>query len=339
MTPRLTPTLSVVTAVFLSVSLAACNLPVGVTTPDLSGLEQTVQAQVRMTSAVLSPATEAPPGDAPATDPPPTPTSTFTPTFTPSPSATPTVTWTPIPCNRAEFVTDVTVPDGTDFLPNAHFNKTWRLRNVGTCTWTSEYSIVFDHGDRMGGPDSAQLTGGTIPPGGTLDVSVGLEAPGSAGAYKGYWKVRDPGGVIFGVGASGNVPFFVDIEVVPAAPSGPDFSLAFENLHNCAAGPYATFRVGNTGSTGFESIWLRIVDTDTSGALYPGGSNNSPFLGTSNECPPKNSSMGPGSVYFIAAFIGASPPHGHHAKLTLKMCTADNQAGTCLTKELDFVIP
>jgi hypothetical protein len=30
------------------------------------------------------------------------------------------------------FVTDVTVPDNTAYLPGASFNKTWRLRNTGT---------------------------------------------------------------------------------------------------------------------------------------------------------------------------------------------------------------
>ncbi len=344
---RHTPAVSLATVAAISLVLSACNLTIGVATPELSGLEATVAVRVRLTSEARIPGTEVPADvrslvtDTPAATVVPatsTATVTSTPTLTPLPSASPTITLTPLPCNRAQFVTDVTVPDGSEYTPNSHFNKIWRLRNAGTCSWDSAYTVVFDHGDRMSGPESFSLTGGVIPPGGTVDVTVALTAPGSAGEYAGYWKIRDPGGIVFGVGGSGNVPIFVDIKVLPE-PSGPDFNLAFENVHNCAAGPYATFRIGNSGSVGFESIWLKIVDTDTNTPLYPGGSNNAPFLPVSNECPPKNSSMGPGSVYFIAAFIGAAPPHGHHAKLTLKMCTADNQGGTCMTKELSFVIP
>ena len=44
--------------------------------------------------------------------------------------------------DRAQFVTDVTVPDGTKYDPGATFTKTWRLRNVGTCTWTTAYTMV-----------------------------------------------------------------------------------------------------------------------------------------------------------------------------------------------------
>src|SRR5688572_17906769 len=64
---------------------------------------------------------------------------TETPTLslpTKSPTRTPTVearltsapTFTPdIPCEKAEFVMDVTVPDGTKLQPREAFTKTWRL--------------------------------------------------------------------------------------------------------------------------------------------------------------------------------------------------------------------
>jgi hypothetical protein len=172
-----------------------------------------------------------------------------------------------------------------------------------------------------------------------VDVSVPMEAPGTPGTYKGYWKLRGADGVLFGVGASGQVAFWVKIESISNLPAGPNFEVAFENLHACGSLQYATFRVANSGGTGFESAQLGIKDLDTSGWLYTTGTNNSPFLGTASMCPPDSSNMGPGSVYFIAASIGASPPHGHNARLTLKLCTSDNIAGDCVTKTLDFVIP
>ena len=115
--------------------------------------------------------------------------------------------------DRAEFITDVTVPDGADFTPGQAFIKTWRLRNSGTCTWTSSYDLIFDHGDAMSGPASQSLPA-LVHPGATVDLSVNLVAPGAEGGYKGYWLLRNSEGVLFGIGASANVAFWVEIEVL-----------------------------------------------------------------------------------------------------------------------------
>ena len=142
-----------------------------------------------------------------------------TPTFTVPAPVIPTNTLTVIPtvtqsapCNQATFIGDVTIPDGTGINFGQTFTKTWRLQNSGSCTWTSGYSLIFDHGDQMSGPASQMLTSGTVPPGGTLDISVSLKAPSAAGTYKGYWRLREPGGVSFGL-PSGN-SFWVLIEAV-----------------------------------------------------------------------------------------------------------------------------
>jgi len=71
--------------------------------------------------------------------------------------------------------------------------------------------LVFDHGDKMSGPDSKQLTTGVVNPGQNIDVSVDLVAPSTAGTYKGYWMLREPGGAIFGLSTGA---FWVDIKTV-----------------------------------------------------------------------------------------------------------------------------
>ena len=140
--------------------------------------------------------------------PPPPPTVTGTP-----PTATPTATGTiqPNACDRAQFVADVTVPDGTSFAPGIGFTKTWRLKNVGTCTWTN-YSIMFDTGEKMGGPDSA-LIPTTVAPGQTVDITLNLTSPTTAGTYRGYWKLKNNTGVPFGIGSAGTKSFWVEIKV------------------------------------------------------------------------------------------------------------------------------
>ena len=203
----------------------ACNLPTGASSAgnDQTAVAQTVAAQLTQSGGNSALTPSLPTLAASATTPtsttgaptatqvtPATPTQTFT--------NTPTVTLTPIPCNWAQFVSDVSYPDDTEVLINSGFVKTWRLKNVGTCTWTSAYQLVFSSGDQMGAANAVALTGGTVPPGGTADVSINLTAPGSAGTYKGLFKLKAGDGAIFGIGAAANGSFFVQIKAVaPAA--------------------------------------------------------------------------------------------------------------------------
>lgn len=140
------------------------------------------------------------------------PTNTPPPTVTGTPP-TPTNTVTPAPssCDRAQFISDVTVPDGTSFAPGIGFTKTWRLKNVGTCTW-SNYSIMFDSGEKMGGPDSAVIPT-SVAPGQTVDITIALSSPTTAGTYRGYWKLKNNNNIPFGIGSGGTKSFWVEIKV------------------------------------------------------------------------------------------------------------------------------
>jgi hypothetical protein len=149
-----------------------------------------------------------------------------TPTFTP---AVPTLTPTPITqpyCNRAQFISDLTVPDGTTFAPNATFNKVWRLKNVGNCAWGAGYSLTFVSGDRMGGVDT--LLPQTVYPGQTVDAGVNLTAPSIAGSYRGYWELKDPTNGVFGIGSNYDKPWWVDIKVSGTS-TGSNTALDFVN--------------------------------------------------------------------------------------------------------------
>ncbi|HMV28995.1 MAG TPA: NBR1-Ig-like domain-containing protein, partial [Anaerolineales bacterium] len=80
-------------------------------------------------------------------------------------------------CNWAQFVADVTIPDGTSFAPNTAFKKTWRLKNIGTCAWNSnDVSLIFDSGEKMGAPASLALPT-TVNPGQTVDITVDMTSP------------------------------------------------------------------------------------------------------------------------------------------------------------------
>jgi hypothetical protein len=194
--------------------LAACNMP----RPTASPAEQTalINTSVARTVAASIADSTQPSEEPPAVD---TQTPETVLTDTPQPSNTPvpdtaTPTETPIPCNLGKFIDDITIPDGTKFGPGDSFTKTWSLKNIGSCAWTSGYDIIFFGGDAMGAPSSVQITTGTINPGQVVQVSVNLTAPSSAGTYRGNWKLRDPSDVVFGIENSSSGSFWVEIVVV-----------------------------------------------------------------------------------------------------------------------------
>ena len=117
---------------------------------------------------------------------------------------------------------DVNYPDNTKVALDTDFTKTWRLKNVGTCTWTSGYKLVFENGDRMSAPDSKSFTSGSVAPGGTVDVSVDLTAPDDEGTYQGNFRLKESGGVLFGIGPAGTAAFWVKIKAVSADSLKPD---------------------------------------------------------------------------------------------------------------------
>jgi len=217
-----------ISLILIILTLSACNMPnqtAPTTQPDTGMINtiaaQTIQAQLTQvvatsqatqpqpTTAPPQPTDTLPPTAAPTnTNPPPT-REPSQPTNSPQPSATITT----VPCNRASFVKDVTIEDNTKMTPGETFKKTWRLKNTGSCTWTSGYDLVFDHGDSMGSPAAVQLTSGTVKPGQEVDVSVDLTAPDDPGTYQGFYKLRSTDDIIFGMGDKDKA-FWVKI-VVP----------------------------------------------------------------------------------------------------------------------------
>ncbi len=198
--------------------LTACNLSAaprptpGNPNAVFTAAAQTVEARLTQ-SALLLPAT--PPLSTPL------PTATFAPleqnlnplspaTALPTPVTPPDPS---APCDAARFVADVTVPDGTPYSPGAAFVKTWRLQNIGSCTWTTAYALVFSGGERMNGAAAVNLPA-PVAPGQFVDVSITLKAPDADGRYTGYWMLRNAAGLPFGLGENAQKPFFVTIKVV-----------------------------------------------------------------------------------------------------------------------------
>jgi hypothetical protein len=238
----------------LVAAILACNLPSNQPTQPEPGAVMTAAALT--VQAELSQVTATP--IAPAA------TATFTPiplATLPSPTLPSSATATSN-CDNAQFVVDVTYPDGATVAAGDNFTKTWRLKNIGACSWTPSYALVFISGNDMGGPAVQALTG-NVNPGQTVDLSVALTAPSSNGTYTGNWGLRNASGVIF-------AHFYVQIKVG----SGSGGAFAVNHVNMSASGGCGHFTIiaaittNGPGSVTYH--WVRsdgAIDTLTHPAL------------------------------------------------------------------------
>ena len=144
----------------LMVFLAACNFPLlskeeaGEPTVDTAALMSTAVAETMAAmSAAVEPTVE--PTLAPAAVVVEPTVAPVVPTVAPA-AAVPTKQTGGV-CNQAYFLTE-TIKDGTQYYPGESFTKTWTLKNIGTCTWNTNYRLAFESGDIMGGPEYVYLT-------------------------------------------------------------------------------------------------------------------------------------------------------------------------------------
>jgi hypothetical protein len=152
------------------------------------------------------------------------PTITPTPAFTNTPlaTATPAIsqpTLTKIPptaasCANMTFVSDVTIPDGEKVSAGQEFTKTWRVKNSGTCTWTTDFKLAYVRGDKMSGQNVPLA--GAVPTGQTVDISITLKAPSKSGKVTGVWSLMDDKGAYFGP----VITVVIDVSSLTPSPTG-----------------------------------------------------------------------------------------------------------------------
>jgi hypothetical protein len=154
---------------------------------------ETVIVEYTQTALAVPPTSAATVTDAPSL----TPETTAIPTDTAVPTNNPFVsTPTGIPCDDAKWVEDVTVPDGTQMSPGQDFVKTWKVRNAGSCTWATGYTLIHGYDETMNGV--AEPLRGTVAPGEEVEVSVRFKAPANAGEHRSYWRMQNASGSAFG---------------------------------------------------------------------------------------------------------------------------------------------
>jgi hypothetical protein len=95
---------------------------------------------------------------------------------------------------------DVNIPDNTPMSPGQDFVKTWKIKNIGTCTWGAGYKMVFSYSsspndDALNGV--AQPLSAAIAPQQEVEVSVQFTAPDLPGTYFSVWTMQNAKGISF----------------------------------------------------------------------------------------------------------------------------------------------
>jgi hypothetical protein len=107
----------------------------------------------------------------------------------------------------AEFLEDLSVPDGSEVPPGAQIDKRWSVENIGTCDWGQGYRLVRVSSDGLAGPDEIALYPARA---GTRAIwQVVFTAPDSLGEVISEWQAQAPDGTRFGD------EVFVYVVVVP----------------------------------------------------------------------------------------------------------------------------
>jgi hypothetical protein len=197
-------------ALFLLV-LSSCNLNEANTSPEdfytqAAETMNAVQTQTAL-AAQLTPSATPTLAVTPTQGPSNTPliTNTFTPggaTNTSIPIKSPQSTQG-ISCDNALFIDDITYPDYSTIPAGATFVKTWRFKNLGPCTWTTDYRIIFSYVSDTGKngiftPPAPAYFPEEVPPGEEVDLSVTMTAPTESDGYQVWFRLQNDKGFFFG---------------------------------------------------------------------------------------------------------------------------------------------
>lgn len=219
------------TFILLGLIISSCNLPMGAKEGEYVSSEAAVQTKAALTVEAMSTLfTKQAPNTTLATQ---TPFPTLPPTVTAAATVIyPTQTSQVIPCDRAKFISE-TIPDNTVFAAGTTFTKTWTLQNTGSCTWNTNYRLIFNGGtdgnDAMGAPAAGTPLSASVPSGGTISVSVELTAPAEIRTHKGYFMLQNASGARFAIGDYADKPFWVQI-VVGNTPTSSVFAVTSTSL-------------------------------------------------------------------------------------------------------------
>ncbi|HCS39070.1 MAG TPA: hypothetical protein DIW44_05725 [Anaerolineaceae bacterium] len=163
----------------------------------ITQIAATIQAEFTQNAALTPSATPTSEPTATATMAPPTATPETSEVF-PTPTATIRVSDQGNVDDKAVYVSDVTIPDGTIVKPGSTVVKIWAIKNTGTTTWKTSYRLSYLEGLK----DAKEMLYVHLPnevkPGISVQVTVTFTAPAEVGTYNSYWRLVNSDGQLFG---------------------------------------------------------------------------------------------------------------------------------------------
>jgi len=228
-----------------------------------------------------------------------TPEFTFTPSLTPTPSFTPTSTFTLTPS-----------------VPMVSVSVETNCRS---------------------GPGTAYNVLGVLNKGQTAEV-VGRNASGDT------WIIKLPsnpaitcwlwGQYATVVGNTAGLP----VSTPPPTPTpAAAFSVSYFDIEDCGGGAYGIkFKIANTGSITWESIRVIATDltTSESNSMDWNAFRNYNVAGCAFVSEDQNLEGGEAGYHTTTSF--SADPTGHNFTVTVRVCSLDGLAGTCLEKTINF---
>jgi len=94
------------------------------------------------------------------------------------------------------FIQDETIPDGTIVAPGTEIEKSWELKNSGTCNWGPGYIIQLVSGEALGAESPQDLFPARS--GSSLTIEIIFLAPDEPGNYRSVWQAYNPTENAFG---------------------------------------------------------------------------------------------------------------------------------------------
>jgi hypothetical protein len=85
---------------------------------------------------------------------------------------------------KAQFVDDVTIPDGATYFEGSSVKKTWKIKNSGAVDWPEGTTLVH-----VSGLEGKAHQVGHVPAGESINVSVDFVLPSKAGKLCSTWKL------------------------------------------------------------------------------------------------------------------------------------------------------
>jgi hypothetical protein len=210
-------------SILVATLIAACgpSATPGEPTADIAAVRtsaaSTVVSQFTLTAAAFTPTVGAPTGEATEETPEPEVTATQFTSTAPVAQVTNAEGTVVALCDKYSWdpeTVDVNVPDNTSVTPGQDFVKTWKIKNIGSCTWGEGYEMVFSYSsspndDALNGV--AQPLTAAVAPQQEIEVSVQFTAPDLPGTYFSVWTLQNAAGIPFQ--GNDNKALYVQVQV------------------------------------------------------------------------------------------------------------------------------